>query len=325
VKLLAAVLGAVGAAGLAVVALLLVVPVVLTSAAHAEAEPSADALADIPAPVLALYQRAAGTCDLPWSVLAAVGKIETDHGRSSQPGVHAGTNAAGAARPMQFLASTWAAYGVDGDSDGTADIYSAADSIAGAANYLCANGAGDRAHLRDALWHYNHDDSYVDAVLAQAGLYGSIVTGPGRYVLPLTGIDPRALVAPHHDYPAIDLPVAVATPTYAVVAGTVLEAELGIGDCGGTVVLLGEDGNRYTYCHLSRVLVAAGQPLVAGAIVGLTGGAPGTTGAGHSTGPHLHFAIEVAGHAVCPQDVLVAWASGHAVDPASAPRSGCTT
>jgi hypothetical protein len=59
--------------------------------------PSGAALADIPAAYLALYRQAATVCPgLDWSILAAIGKIETDHGRSPLPGVHSGTNSAGA-------------------------------------------------------------------------------------------------------------------------------------------------------------------------------------------------------------------------------------
>jgi ABC-type cobalt transport system substrate-binding protein len=60
-------------------------------------QPSHGALADIPPDYLALYRAAAGVCPgLDWSILAAIGKIETDHGRSTLPGVSSGENSAGA-------------------------------------------------------------------------------------------------------------------------------------------------------------------------------------------------------------------------------------
>jgi hypothetical protein len=60
--------------------------------------PSETALADIPADYLALYRATAGVCPgLDWSILAAIGKVETDHGHSTLPGVHSGENVAGAA------------------------------------------------------------------------------------------------------------------------------------------------------------------------------------------------------------------------------------
>jgi hypothetical protein len=94
---------------IAAVAAALVLPVLLLGAAGAgifgtDDDPavqpvaSGQALADIPPGMLALYQRAASAeCDgLPWTVLAAVGQVESDHGRSTLPGVHSGHNSAGA-------------------------------------------------------------------------------------------------------------------------------------------------------------------------------------------------------------------------------------
>ncbi|TDC77435.1 bifunctional lytic transglycosylase/C40 family peptidase, partial [Actinomadura sp. 7K507] len=146
--------------------------------------PTALAKRDIPPAYLRWYLDAAQTCPgLPWNVLAAIGKIESDHGRSTMPGVAYGENHAGAGGPMQFLAPTWAAYGADGDHDGHKDRYNPADAIHGAANYLCANNAGKGGkHLRRAIWHYNHADSYVRKVLDQAARYAT-PTATGRGAL----------------------------------------------------------------------------------------------------------------------------------------------
>ena len=135
--------------------------------------PSALALSDIPDEQLQLYRRAALTCPgLPWTVVAAIGSVESSHGRTSAPGVTSGANFAGAMGPMQFLAETWAAYGVDADGSGAADVYHSADAVFGAANYLCRSGAGDPAKLADAIWAYNHADWYVADVLSRAAAYG---------------------------------------------------------------------------------------------------------------------------------------------------------
>jgi hypothetical protein len=149
------------------------------------ATPSEFALADIPDELLSVYRAAAlESCEMPWEVLAAVGKIESDHGRSTMPGVSSGTNSAGAAGPMQFMPGTWAAYSVDGDDppDGIKNIYSPKDAIWSAANYLCANGAGDGTEdrLRNALWHYNHSDVYVQDVLDLAAEYRAAGAGVGQ-------------------------------------------------------------------------------------------------------------------------------------------------
>ena len=111
-----------------------------------------------------LYDRAASTCPgLPATVLAAIHQVET---RSSRFGGAVST--AGALGPMQFLPSTWAAYGVDADGDGRADINDLDDAVFTAAKYLCANGGNDPNTLRSALWNYNHSWDYVDTVIAEA-------------------------------------------------------------------------------------------------------------------------------------------------------------
>ncbi|GAA0430847.1 hypothetical protein Acor_05090 [Acrocarpospora corrugata] len=116
---------------------------------------------------LELYQRGAGVCPgLSWTVLAAIGQVESSHGRNNGP------SSAGALGPMQFMPATWKAYGLDGDGDGVSDIWSAYDAVPSAANYLCANKAGQGGEqLRKAVWHYNHSWSYVDKVLSLSEAY----------------------------------------------------------------------------------------------------------------------------------------------------------
>ncbi|MGH2941797.1 MAG: NlpC/P60 family protein [Solirubrobacteraceae bacterium] len=161
-------------AGIAGVALL---PVLMIAAATSAfqgigvADPGPTALADIPPGYLQLYLAAATTYAIPWQVLAAVGKVECDHGRNPHPActVPGAVNPAGAGGPMQFLAATWARYGVDADADGTADRWEAADAIYGAANYLRASGAPQ--HLEAAIFAYNHSQAYVADVLRWAARY----------------------------------------------------------------------------------------------------------------------------------------------------------
>ena len=155
--------------------------------------PSQSAMRDIPPGYLPLYQAAADTCPgLPWPVLAAIGGIESNHGRSTAQGVTAGANFAGAAGPMQFgiggkAGNTWGGlpvhqvppqvgYGTDGDGDGIANVYQPADAIPAAAKYLCANGALRAADIPRAIFAYNHADWYVTKVLAIASSYAA---GPG--------------------------------------------------------------------------------------------------------------------------------------------------
>ncbi|WP_245691129.1 lytic transglycosylase domain-containing protein [Sinosporangium album] len=140
------------------------------SAPRAAAAPARNARAvnvGRPASYLDLYRASAAVCPgLSWTVLAAVGQVESSHGRNNGP------SSAGALGPMQFMPATWKAYGIDGDGDGKADIWSPYDAVPSAANYLCANGAGRGGEkLRKALWFYNHSWSYVDKVLGVAKGY----------------------------------------------------------------------------------------------------------------------------------------------------------
>ncbi|ROO88117.1 transglycosylase protein with SLT domain [Actinocorallia herbida] len=139
--------------------------------------PTDEAIADIPPDYLALYRQYARPPGLTWAVLAAVGDIESDHGRNPKD---CAPNSAGAIGPMQFLPSTWKGYAVDGDHDGDTDICDPEDAIPTAATYLAANGAtkGGR-HLERALWHYNHADWYVRKVLDRAAEYAKTATTPG--------------------------------------------------------------------------------------------------------------------------------------------------
>ncbi|MGH3098497.1 MAG: lytic murein transglycosylase, partial [Streptosporangiales bacterium] len=116
---------------------------------------------------LQLYQLSAQRCPgLSWTVLAAIGQVESGHGQNMGP------SSAGALGPMQFLPSTWQTYGVDGDGDGSEDIANPYDAIPAAADYLCRAGAGEGGQsLYDAVYAYNHSDSYVQQVLALAEQY----------------------------------------------------------------------------------------------------------------------------------------------------------
>jgi hypothetical protein len=139
--------------------------------------PSAAAANGIPANYLALYQAAGRTYSIPWNLLAAIGANETDHGRSTLPGVARGENFAGAGGPMQFLRGTFAQYSVDGNNDGVRSRYDPRDAIPAAANYLRASGAP--ADLHRAIFAYNHSEAYVQAVLATMRQYaGTVPSAP---------------------------------------------------------------------------------------------------------------------------------------------------
>jgi hypothetical protein len=166
------------------------------------------ALADIPAGYLARYVTAAGTCPaLTWQVLAAIGKIESDHGRSSAPGVRTGINRAGCcAGPMQFNLtngppSTWDTWG----SGVRADVYNPVYAVPAAARKLCGDGLArpdavgrdpcpqvlGTAALHTALRRYNNACWYAHEVVTLAGRYTSSAPPPAPSKDPFV----RALVA----------------------------------------------------------------------------------------------------------------------------------
>ena len=103
---------------------------------------------------------------LSWTVLAAIGQIE------SGDGANPGPSSAGALGPMQFLPSTWQVYGISAfGQTGPPDIMNAYDAVPSAARLLCANGGRTAAGLRGAIFAYNHAAWYVNEVLALAQEY----------------------------------------------------------------------------------------------------------------------------------------------------------
>jgi cell wall-associated NlpC family hydrolase len=141
---------------------------------------SSEATARIPPAMLTLYQQAAATCPgLPWTILAAIGTVESDNGQSNLPGVHSGANSAGAEGPMQFEPATFAAYDEPVPAGGAVppSPYDPTDAVYAAARLLCADGASGGADLSGALFAYNHSASYVAQVLALAQSYAAAPTG----------------------------------------------------------------------------------------------------------------------------------------------------
>src|SRR6516225_4228042 len=130
----------------------------------------------IPANYLVWYRKVGQQYGISWTVLAGIGKVESDHGRTTLPGVHSGANAFGAAGPMQIgiegaAGDAWATYATVEDGKPPASVYNPADAIAGAAKYLIARGA--QSDVSAAIFAYNHATWYVQEVLGWASTYAS--------------------------------------------------------------------------------------------------------------------------------------------------------
>ncbi|MER6385003.1 bifunctional lytic transglycosylase/C40 family peptidase [Streptomyces sp. NPDC001127] len=146
-------------------------PSALWPGSSVSASPSKHALADIPPEMLALYQRAAPECPaLSWTILAAIGKVETDHARNPSM-----VSSAGAVGPMQFLPTTFNAYArpVPPGGKNPPSPWDPVDAVYAAARLLCANGACGGQNLHHAIWAYNHSDAYVNQVLNIADAYAA--------------------------------------------------------------------------------------------------------------------------------------------------------
>jgi murein DD-endopeptidase MepM/ murein hydrolase activator NlpD len=131
----------------------------------------------IPPFLLPIYQACGTEYGIPWEVLASINRIETAFGTNLN------VSSAGALGWMQFIPSSWRAYGVDANNDGRKDPYNPVDAICAAGNYLKA--AGGQEDLSRAIFAYNHADWYVDEVLLYARQYGRI---PDDLVGSLTGL-----------------------------------------------------------------------------------------------------------------------------------------
>ena len=149
---------------------------------------STEAANSIPANYLKWFQKVGLQYNISWTILAGIGKVESDDGRTTLTGVISGSNNFGAAGPMQIgidsaSGNQWGGAPVhaasevvngvatDEDGDGIASVYDPADAIAGAAKYLVEHGA--QQNIPAAIFAYNHADWYVEEVLSWASTYAS--------------------------------------------------------------------------------------------------------------------------------------------------------
>jgi murein DD-endopeptidase MepM/ murein hydrolase activator NlpD len=116
-----------------------------------------------------LWVGAGAAYGIPWQVLAAINKIETNFGRNMGP------SSAGAVGWMQFMPDTWLRWGTDGNGDGLADPWNPEDAVFSAARYLAA--ANGRTDIERSIFAYNHAQWYVDDVLQLAAMFGGDLAG----------------------------------------------------------------------------------------------------------------------------------------------------
>jgi murein DD-endopeptidase MepM/ murein hydrolase activator NlpD len=263
------------------------------------------ATADIPADYLVLYRDAAARFVLDWTVLAAVGEVETNHGRNASG---CAPNSAGARGPMQFMPATFV-HAAKLAAIAKPDICDPADVIPAAAALLRSDGAP--ADWWHALLLYDHVDWYPPLVLSWAQRYGAsgVVVWPIDGARITQGFGPTSLTLeparcfegrcyPHfHD--GIDLAAPLGTTVRAIASGRVIFAGR---LSGGAVVVEIDHGSAVSlYGHLEgNLLVGEGESVSAGEPIGAIG-LTGTT-----TGPHLHLGILVSGEPIDPLLVLPA-------------------
>jgi murein DD-endopeptidase MepM/ murein hydrolase activator NlpD len=128
-----------------------------------------------------LWHRAGAAYGVPWDVLAAINKIESNFGRNMGP------SWAGALGWMQFMPETWLRWGMDADGDGVADPWNPEDAVFAAARYLAAAGAHD--DLSRAVFAYNHAQWYVDDVLRLAAVFRKSDSGFADFPFPTASED----------------------------------------------------------------------------------------------------------------------------------------
>jgi murein DD-endopeptidase MepM/ murein hydrolase activator NlpD len=131
--------------------------------------------------LVALWHSAGAAYGVPWDVLAAINKIESNFGQNMGP------SSAGALGWMQFMPETWLRWGMDGDGDGVADPWNPEDAVYAAARYLAAAGAHD--DLSRAVFAYNHAQWYVDDVLRLAAVFRKSDSGFADFPFPTASAD----------------------------------------------------------------------------------------------------------------------------------------
>ncbi len=268
----------------------------------------------VPAAYEALVIAAGRTCpEITPVVLAA--QIDAESGWNPLA-----VSPAGAQGIAQFMPATWASSGVDGDGDGIKDPFNPADAIFAQARFMCGlytavrDIGGDPLDLALAGYNaglgavqqyggvppYPETRAYVTRIRALMIRYAASdqaapgAGAPGTWITPTAGTFTSGFgMRWGRLHAGVDLAAPVGTPIYAPNGGTVIAAGPATG-YGQWVRLNHGGGITTTYGHISAYVVQVGQPVQTGQLIALVGNE------GHSTGPHLHFQVEVAGTPVDP-------------------------
>ena len=300
---------------------------------------------------LQMFRQAQSKYEVSWAVLAGIASIESGFGKSDYYVSKKGVSEAGAVGYMQFMPLTWSGwsnpnakndpkwqpsvfppspetpglpydtnpsrieqyggYGVDGDGDGYADPYNPIDAIYSAAKYIKANLDVNNGDYEKALFHYNHDKSYVSSVLAKAESYQEYQLPNIAGLWPLnqhyhitalfkqkyTSFDEGDVLLWPLCHTGIDIGCPEGTPLYAIIAGRISFAGFAPG-YGGLVQIDDGNGTVVRYAHLSKSIIRQGDYVEQGDLIAYSGDT------GRSTGPHLHLELLVNGQLSNPLDWL---------------------
>ncbi|MCY0901167.1 MAG: lytic murein transglycosylase [Firmicutes bacterium] len=113
--------------------------------------------AGLPLRLVPVYQAAGRLFHVPWTILAAIHRVETDFSTGAE------VSSAGAQGPMQFMPATFSSYGVTAPGqNGPPQIDNVYDAIFSCAHLLHVDGYSDDPE--EAIYLYNHSDTYVQTV-----------------------------------------------------------------------------------------------------------------------------------------------------------------
>lgn len=283
---------------------------------------------------LDIYKEAGKKYGVPWQVLAAIHKVETDFGRNLAK------SSVGATGHMQFMDKTWVGwkhpggtahgdlpdtvditdpklikkyggYGTDGDGDGKADPNNPVDAIHTAAKYLAANKKPgvDWFDPNGPVFQYNHSSAYVAKVKQYADSFATIPASilPSGWVFPVDGgkITSKFGMRKHPKtgrwrmHEGVDIGKGMGAPIRAVADGRVVESKAANGY--GWIIVINHGSYQTAYAHMYKkdVKVKVGDQVSKGQIIALMGNN------GQSTGPHLHLEVRKLGVPVDPMPFLL--------------------